>query len=120
MLTIKLSRVGKKKQPNYRLIICEKSRDPYGRTLEILGSYNPFSKELTAKNERINYWLSKGAQMTPTINNLLVEKKVIEGKKITASKNPKKAEELKKAAAAKHVKPAPKKAEAEEKKEENT
>jgi small subunit ribosomal protein S16 len=118
MLTIKLSRVGKKKQPMYRLIISEKSRDPYGNHLEILGSYNPFSKELQAKKDRIEYWLKKGAQMTPTVNNLLVDKKMVEGKKITASKNPKKAEELKKALAAKHPKPAPKEEKTEEKKPE--
>lgn len=86
MLTIKLARIGKKKQPHYRLIISEKGRDPYGRALEILGNYNPFTKELQAPAERINYWISKGAQMTPTVNNLLVEKKIIEGQKVKASK----------------------------------
>jgi small subunit ribosomal protein S16 len=97
MLTIKLSRIGKRKKPMYRLIISEKSKDPYGDSLEILGSYNPFTKEIDAKGERINYWISKGAQMTPTVNNLLVDKKVIEGKKVTASKGgAKKKEEAKK------------------------
>lgn len=100
MLQIKLSRIGKKKQPLYRLIISEKSRDPYGRALEILGSYNPVSKELKAKNERITYWLSKGAQTTPSINNLLIEKKIIEGKKSNVSKLGKKAKEAKKKAEA--------------------
>ena len=86
MLVIRLSRIGKKKKPMYRLIISEKARDPYGRALEILGSYNPFSKALEAKTDRIKYWLSVGAQMSPTVNNLLVEKKVIEGAKVTAAK----------------------------------
>ena len=81
MLTIRLSRIGKKKKPMYRLIISEKSRDPYGRALEILGSYNPFSKELATKADRIKYWLGEGAQMSPTVSNLLIEKKIIEGKK---------------------------------------
>ena len=70
----------------FRLIISEKSRDPYGRVLENLGSYNPHSKELAVKEERVNYWLSQGAQMTATINNLLVEKKIISGDKVKASK----------------------------------
>ncbi len=86
MLVIKLSQKGKVNKRMFRLIISEKSRDPYGNVLETLGSYNPHTKELLSKNERISYWLSKGAQMTPTVNNLLVEKKVIEGKKVTASK----------------------------------
>lgn len=81
----------------YRLIISEKSKDPYGDSLEILGSYNPFTKEIDAKGDRINYWISKGAQMTATVNNLLVERKIVEGKKVTASKpGNKKAEEAKK------------------------
>jgi small subunit ribosomal protein S16 len=90
MLTIRLSRIGKKNKPMYRLIISEKARDPYGRALEILGSYNPYTKELQAKGERIKYWLSKGSQMSPTVNNLLIEKGIIEGKKVKASKARKK------------------------------
>lgn len=87
MLTIRLSRIGKKKKPMYRLIISEKSRDPYGRALEILGSYNPFSKELVSKADRIKYWLGEGAQMSQTVSNLLIDKKVIEGEK-NLSKRP--------------------------------
>jgi len=86
MLTIKLSQTGKTNKKMFRLIISEKSRDPYGNVLEILGSYNPHSKELNAKAERIQYWLSKGAKMTATINNLLLDKKLISGQKVTASK----------------------------------
>lgn len=86
MLAIKLSQTGKTNKKMFRLIISEKSRDPYGDALEILGSYNPHSKELAVKADRVNYWISKGAQMTNTVNNLLVEKKIIEGKKTVASK----------------------------------
>jgi small subunit ribosomal protein S16 len=86
MLAIKLAQTGKKNKKMFRLIISEKSRDPYGDALEILGSYNPHSKELSAKGERINYWLSKGAQMTATVNNLLINKGIIEGTKAVASK----------------------------------
>lgn len=86
MLTIKLSKIGKKNKKVFRMIISEKGRDPYGNALEILGSYNPYHKELQVKAERINYWLSKGAQMTPTVNNLLVGKEIIDGQKVVASK----------------------------------
>ena len=96
MLTIRLSRIGKTKKPMYRLVISEKARDTFGKALEILGSYNPFSKDLNVKKERIEYWLSVGAQMSPTVNNLLVEKQIIKGKKVTASKPGKKAVEEKK------------------------
>ena len=86
MLAIKLAQTGKTNKKMFRLVISEKSRDPYGDVLEILGSYNPHSKELAVKGERVKYWISKGAQMTATVNNLLLEKKIIEGKKTTASK----------------------------------
>ena len=92
MLTIRLSRIGKKNKPMYRLIISEKTKDPYGRALEILGSYNPYTKELQTKNDRIKHWLNQGAKLSATANNLLVEKNVIKGEKVKAStaKNKKK------------------------------
>lgn len=96
MLTIRFSRVGKKGFPAYRLIISEKARDPYGRALEILGSYNPHSKELQVKADRIIYWLSKGSGMSDTVRNLLVSKKIIEGEKAKAGKTGKKKKEEKK------------------------
>ncbi|MBA3047176.1 30S ribosomal protein S16 [Patescibacteria group bacterium] len=86
MLTIRFSRIGKKNKPAYRIIISEKSKDPYGRALEILGSYNPHTKELQAKQERIKYWLSKGSGISPSVNNLLIEKEIIKGEKVKASK----------------------------------
>jgi len=82
MLTIRFSRVGKKGYPTYRLIISEKARDPYGKALEILGSYNPHSKQLQVKADRIKFWISKGSGISPTVANLLIDKKIIEGKKV--------------------------------------
>jgi len=89
MLAIRLSRVGKKNKPLYRVIISEKHKDLYGKSLEILGSYNPHTKELKVNAEKIKYWISKGAGMSNTVNNLLIEKKIIEGKKVKASKDKK-------------------------------
>jgi len=86
MLTIKLSKLGKKNKKVFRVIISEKGRDPYGNSLEILGSYDQYHKDLRVKADRVKYWISKGAQMTPTINNLLVGHEIIEGKKVVASK----------------------------------
>jgi len=83
MLTIRLQRVGKKKVAAYRLIVSEKARDTQDRYLELLGTYNPHVKENQFKPlvERIQYWISKGAQTSPTVHNLLVSAKVIKGKK---------------------------------------
>jgi small subunit ribosomal protein S16 len=87
MLTIRLSRIGKKKKPMYRLVVSEKTKDPYGDALEILGSFNPFTKELVVKKDRIEHWIKNGSQMSATVNNLLVGKEIIKGEKVTASKN---------------------------------
>ncbi len=83
MLSIRLSRVGKKKQPSYRLVVCEKSKDPWGTVVETMGTFNPLTQPSTIKFdlERIKYWLSKGAQPTDTVWNLFVDMKLVEGAK---------------------------------------
>ena len=86
MLVIRLARIGTKNRPSYRIIICERGRDNYGNVLEILGTYNTYSKELKVEGEKVKAWISKGAQLSPTLNNLLVEKKIIEGKKTKSRK----------------------------------
>jgi len=93
MLTIRLTRIGKKNMPMYRLIISEKTKDPYGDSLEILGSYNPFSKDLQVKEDRLKYWLSKGTKMSDTVNNLLIKKGIIKGEVIKVIKESKKTAE---------------------------
>ena len=83
---IRLSRVGKKKQPTYRIIVQDKTRDPWGKALEILGNYNPHTKELLINKEKIEYWRSVGAQMSASINNLFIRKEIIHGKKVKTGK----------------------------------
>lgn len=94
MLMIRLARRGKKNQPFFRILVSEKSKDLFGDALETVGHYDPASKEknIHLDAERIKYWLSKGAQASPTVHNLLVANKVIEGKKIVKAKAKKKAE----------------------------
>jgi len=76
---IRLSRVGKTKQPTYRLIVSEKSKDTKGKYLENLGTYNPRTNPPAVKleAERIKYWMSKGAQASDTVHNLLVDQKIV-------------------------------------------
>ncbi len=83
MLSIRLSRIGKKKQPVYRIIVLDKQKDPWGDFIENLGFYNPRVKprEIKLKAERIKYWLEKGAQPTATVHNLLVDEKIISAEK---------------------------------------
>ncbi len=87
MLAIRLSRVGKKKAPVYRIVVMPKHRDPWAKTIEILGHYNPIKnpKELVVKGERVQHWIKMGAELSDTLHNLFVENKIIEGKKITSS-----------------------------------
>lgn len=86
MLMIRLARIGKKNKPFYRVTVSPKQRDLYSRSVEILGSYNPHTKELKINGEKTKYWIEHGAGMSPTVNNLLIEKKIITGKKVKASK----------------------------------
>ena len=90
MLAIKLSRFGKKKQPTYRIIVLEKTKDPWGDYLEMLGHYNPRSKETKLNTERIKHWISVGAKPTDTVHNLLVANGILEDKKKTVTKISKK------------------------------
>jgi len=90
MLAIRFSRKGKKKQPTYRLIVNEKTKDTQGDYLENLGIYNPRTKVAELKADRIKYWLGMGAQPSATVWNLLVSKGIIEGKKRKVSKISKK------------------------------
>ncbi len=103
MLTIRLSRTGKKKQAYYRFIISEKSKDPWGDSLEILGFYNPRMNPATVnlKKERIAYWLSKGAQTSDTVHNILVDHGVLKGEKVKTVRRKKVVAEEKKVEAPK-------------------
>lgn len=88
MLVIRLSRTGKSAQPSYRLIVSEKSKDPWGKYLEILGHYYPKkeAKLVDLKEERLKYWMGKGAQLSATVNNLLVNQGVINIPKVRVVK----------------------------------
>ncbi|MFZ2189267.1 MAG: 30S ribosomal protein S16 [Candidatus Magasanikiibacteriota bacterium] len=92
MLTLRLQRLGKTKRPSYRLIVSEKKHDTQYGSLEILGIYNPVEKNkiVELKADRIKYWLSVGAQMSETVNNILINAGVITGAKRKAVKISKK------------------------------
>ncbi len=86
MLTLKLQRLGKSKEPFFRLIVQEKAKNPQSKALEILGWLNPRTKKRELKKERIAYWLSVGAQTTATVHNLLVRDGLIKGPKMKTVK----------------------------------
>ncbi len=86
MLKIRLQRIGKKGHAYFKLVVLEHTTKAQGKYLELLGSYDPHKKDMVVKADRIKFWLSKGAQMSETANNLLVGRKIIEGEKVTVWK----------------------------------
>jgi len=75
MLKIRLMPGGKKKQISYRLVVAEHTMPVKGKFIEILGFYNPRTKEYSLKKERINYWLKIGAYPSDTVAMLLRKEK---------------------------------------------
>lgn len=73
MLMIRLARVGARKQPQYRVVVIEKDRARNGRSIEVVGTYNPRTNPATVnfKRDRVDYWTSKGAQLSETVGKLL-------------------------------------------------
>lgn len=73
MLAIRLMRTGAKKRPSYRVVVKEKQSKRDGAFLENLGTYNPTREpaEINLKTDRVQYWLSKGAQPTDTVRRLI-------------------------------------------------
>ena len=83
MLTIRLTRKGKKNQPFFRVVVIDKRRTASGGVaVEDLGYVDPLTKRKNFKKDRILYWISKGAQPSASIHNLLVSEKIIDAKKI--------------------------------------
>ena len=85
MLTIRLQRTGTKNKSSFRIVLTEAHRSASKKALEVLGHYNPRLKNFAIKDqEKLNYWLGKHVSVSPTVYNLLVEKKVVTGKKVKA------------------------------------
>ena len=65
--------MGARKQPHYRVVVIEKERPRNGRPVEVVGTYNPRTNPATVelKRERVDYWLSKGAQMSDRVSKIV-------------------------------------------------
>ena len=77
MLMIRLARIGKKKHPFYRVVVTEKTRPRNGRFVEIVGTYDPAKEPamIQLKDDRVEYWISKGAQPSDTVRSFLRNRK---------------------------------------------
>jgi len=75
VLKIRLARVGARKQPYYRVVVIEKDRARNGRSIEVVGTYNPRTNPATVelKRDRIDYWTRNGAQISDRVGKLLAK-----------------------------------------------
>lgn len=87
MLVLRLKPIGKKKQVSFRIVVAEKRSKLDGRFIDDLGFYNPQTKKSGVNAERLRYWLSQGVQPSPTVHNILVGSKILEGEKIAIKIN---------------------------------
>ncbi len=84
MLKIRLQRVGRKHEPVFRLVLTDSQNGPRsGKALEVLGSYDSRKGDKAEfQTDKIKEWMKQGVQLSPTVHNILVSKKVLEGKKV--------------------------------------
>jgi len=76
LLSIRLTRMGAKKKPFYRIVVTEKRSKRDGRFIESVGYYDPCRNpaDIKLNRERINYWIERGAQPTETVRSIIKRK----------------------------------------------
>ena len=83
MLKMRLQRIGRKNNPSYRVLVVDSHQGPKsGKYVDIIGSYDPKNDHIVLDGEKARAWIGKGVQVSPTVHNLLISQKIIEGKKI--------------------------------------
>jgi len=84
---IRLARVGARKQPHYRVVVIEKDRARNGRSVEVVGTYNPRTTpaSLDLKRDRINYWVGNGALLSDRVEKLFAAPIPVTASPVTAS-----------------------------------
>jgi small subunit ribosomal protein S16 len=80
MVKIRLRRMGAKKQPTYRFVVCDAKSPRDGAFIEILGHYNPRTepKTVVVNQEKVRAWLAKGAQPSDPVRRLFAELGLVE------------------------------------------
>ncbi len=81
---MRLQRIGRKNSPSYRVVVVDSRQGPKsGNFVDMLGSYNPRAGEFSINGDKAKEWITKGVQLSPTVHNMLVSKKIIDKAKIT-------------------------------------
>jgi len=81
---IRLTRMGSKKKPTYRIVASDSRRPRDGQYIELIGTYNPSNEDVKVNEEVAMKWLNQGALPTDTVRNLLSKKGIM--KKFAESK----------------------------------
>jgi small subunit ribosomal protein S16 len=77
MLKLRLKKIGRKRQPSYRIIIIPNTSRRDGKAIDEVGHYNPITKEISFNSEKIIEWLKNGVQPTDTVKRLLQKAKIL-------------------------------------------
>ena len=94
MVKIRLTRMGDKKSPFYRIVVADERSPRDGRFIDIVGTYNPLTNpaEIKIDAEKAKQWLKNGARPTDTVKSLFIQQEIIPaGKKAPAKTGKKKA-----------------------------
>ncbi|MBZ1356223.1 MAG: 30S ribosomal protein S16 [Candidatus Nealsonbacteria bacterium] len=95
MITIRFLRIGKKKQPVFKIVVTDKKNPPTaGRFIDEVGFHNPITKENRIDKDKVLHWISKGAKPSDTVRNLLIKGGIIQGQKAPKHKIVEKKEKL--------------------------
>ncbi len=79
---IRFQRIGRKNDASFRMAVLEKTAGPKaGKYVDLVGTYNPKTKQISYKADRIQDWIGKGAQVSPSLKNLLIKNGVLTGEK---------------------------------------
>jgi small subunit ribosomal protein S16 len=81
VLMIRLSRMGARKQPYYRIVVIDKERARNGRAVEVVGTYNPRTNPASVelKRDRIDHWVKNGAQLSERVEKLVQKQQPVAG-----------------------------------------
>lgn len=71
MVTIRLSRFGRKKAPFYRIVAVDSRKKVVGGVIEYIGTWNPIKKEKKIDKEKLSSWIKKGAQVSTSVKKLI-------------------------------------------------
>ncbi len=96
MVRLRIQRLGRKNRPYYRIGAAEKRTRRNGPLIELLGTYDPIekdpAKQITLNVERVKYWISKGAQPSDTVRDMLAKRGLIDVKAWEANRGTEKKE----------------------------